>query len=378
MNNTINKIKILHIISGLNLGGAENNLFKICTLTNNQLLQHHVISLTDFGFYGNKLKLHNIKVYSLGFKKSLFDIFKFFKLMHLIYKISPNIVQTWMYHSDIIGSIATKIISRAPIIWNVRHGKYDNKLSSRIIIFVCSFFSKIFPKAIISCAQSAINIHKHYGYDKSKFVLIENGFDLDYFSKKNNLIYKKNLGIPINSFVVSYPARFHPQKNHEMFLSAAENILNTIPNVFFILCGRDIGSNNQLLTKLISKYKLRKRVLLLGEVSNIKSIYNISDLTCLTSSEGEAFPNIVAESMACEVLCISTPVGDAPIIINDDKYLIDFNDADGLANSIINFLKLTNTEKIKIGKKCRSNILRRYQIDKIINKYNSLYKQYAE
>ena len=99
--------RIIFIAPDINSGGAENILYNVAKNQNNKDIT--IISLTDIGFYGNKLKDRDYKIYALNMKKNLFLIIKLFYLIILIKKIKPKFVQTWLYHGNLIGGIAAKI-----------------------------------------------------------------------------------------------------------------------------------------------------------------------------------------------------------------------------------------------------------------------------
>lgn len=96
-------MKIIHIITGLNDGGAEGALFRLATFTRLDATQL-VVSLTNDGKYGNLLRDRHIEVHSLNMPRSRVTINGLIKLYKLIRKHKPDIVQTWMYHSDLLGS----------------------------------------------------------------------------------------------------------------------------------------------------------------------------------------------------------------------------------------------------------------------------------
>ena len=126
-------MKIVHIITGLNDGGAEHTLFKICKYDN--FNKHIVISLTGPGKYFYILKKLKIKVYYLN--ANFFSIFKFFFLIKLLRFLNPDIVQTWLVHADFVRSIAARVAGIKNIIWNVRYSNLEigkEKLITIIII----------------------------------------------------------------------------------------------------------------------------------------------------------------------------------------------------------------------------------------------------
>ena len=106
-------MKIIHIITSLGNGGAEHTLFKICKYDN--FNNHIVISLKGKEKYFLLLSKLGIKVYCLNM--NFFSINKFFSLIKLLIVLKPDIVQTWLVHSDFIGGIAARLAGIKNIIW---------------------------------------------------------------------------------------------------------------------------------------------------------------------------------------------------------------------------------------------------------------------
>ena len=142
-------MKILHIITGLNDGGAENTLFKICKY--DKFNKHIVISLTKSAKYSKLLKKINIKVYCLNFK--FYSIFKFFYLVRLIKKkIKPDIIQTWLVHGDFIGSLAAIFAGVKKLAWNIRYSNLELgkvKFTTILITNILAKISFFIPRLII-------------------------------------------------------------------------------------------------------------------------------------------------------------------------------------------------------------------------------------
>ena len=119
-------MKILHIINSLNKGGAEGNLYRLCKFHKkkyNTKIDITILTLIDNGFYETELRKLGIKVYSLKInpKRKLSDLIKkIYKLRKLILDLNPDIVQSWMYHSNFITLfIPKKFYSK--VFWNIRH-----------------------------------------------------------------------------------------------------------------------------------------------------------------------------------------------------------------------------------------------------------------
>ena len=94
---------VVHVIVGLEDGGAEGVLARLCI--NSHRCNHVIISLTGMGKHGPILQRSGISVYCLNLNKGLFGWCRLLKLGYILRVNQPTAVQTWMYHSDLIGWI---------------------------------------------------------------------------------------------------------------------------------------------------------------------------------------------------------------------------------------------------------------------------------
>ena len=172
------KRKILHIISGLGDGGAEGVLYRLIK-DQDDLHEHHVLSLTDFGKYGDALRAAGVNVRAIGLSRKKIKLSKFIELIKVIKALEPDLIQTWMYHADLIGGTAAKLSRNSNIVWNIRHSDLIPGEDSRLTIIIAkisAFFSYFIPKK--SCVvPSCHKTHAELGYRKSVMSVIPNGFD---------------------------------------------------------------------------------------------------------------------------------------------------------------------------------------------------------
>ena len=369
-------MKILHIITGLGSGGAESNLYKICI--NDKINQHYVISLMDMGIYGKLLKKKNINVKYLDLKNNFFSIIKILKLIALIKKINPDIIQTWMYHADLIGSLAGVIIGNKKIVWNIRHSDFDNsKLLTIFLVKILGLLSWLIPNKIIVCSKKAIEIHCKIGYSKKKMIYVPNGYDLNvykYIQPKYHTIRKK-FKIKSKVPLIGTVARYHPQKDHKLLLNTLSVLKKKKIDFFCILAGPNINTKNKALTSIIHKLGLLKNIKLLDNVKNISKIMSEIDIHILASSHGEGFPNVVAEAMACRSPCIVTNVGDSSIIVGKTGWVVPPKNVKKLANVTLKAIKEIKTKKWKKRSyNARLRIKNNFNIYKMVKNYNRIWK----
>ncbi|HGK7313986.1 MULTISPECIES: glycosyltransferase family 4 protein [Aeromonas] len=366
----------MHVITGLGDGGAEGVLTRLCLLSKN--LEHEVVSLIDAGKYGEVLVAAGIKVHYLKMNPARPNPLKLIKLISIIRESKPSVVQTWMYHADLLGGIAAKLAGVKRIIWGVRHSTLDKGNAKRSTIYVAWLLAKLsyfIPDKIVCCARKALEVHSDLGYDKSKLILIPNGYDLESLrhDPEAGFRIRKELCISKDSFLIGKVGRYDPFKDHSNLLKALSIIKNSGIEFTCLLVGNRLTTENKLLTKEIADLGLIDCIQLVGQRADIPAIMNALDLHVLASSS-EAFPNVLAEAMACGVVCVSTDVGDAKEILNEPNLICSPKNPEMLSELIIKAKYLWANDKQRWSEFKQRNI------DRIIGQYSiaSMVRQYEQ
>lgn len=370
-------MKIVHIITSLNDGGAENTLYKICKY--DKFNKHIVISFLNSGKYFYLLKRIGIEVYALDVK--FYSFYKIFILMKLLSSLKPNIIQTWLIHADLVGGLVSRLLGFKNIIWNIRYSEIQKKnqvkLTKLLIVKIMARLSYIVPRSIVIVSKKAQKIYASEGYDKKKFHFIPNGYDLKIL--KNNYLqkieFKQTLKTNKKIPIIGNISRFHPKKDHINLIKALSILKSKNINFFCVLFGTNVDKNNTELVSEIKNLGLNRNVRLFGQNDNVVKIFNGIDLFVQSSSYGEGFPNVVAESMACKTPCVVTNVGDSSFILGDTGWIVPPNNPFKLAKSIQTaFNEIGKKKWIIRGDRSRSRIKKNFNINKMINSYNQLWK----
>lgn len=371
-------MKVLHIITGLNNGGAEGVLYRL--VVNDKINEHIVISMMDIGKYGPLLVEQGIKVYCLEMSIGKLSLPSIIRLYRIIKKNKPDIVQTWMYHADLIGGGVARIAGVKKIFWNIRHSNFDKKYTKNSTIKIaklCGKLSHIIPKKIICCAEGAVSVHTELGYLKDKFIIIGNGYDLDKFKIDNNARQQVRTNLEIGAYpVLGMVGRYDPQKNHKGLIEALNIVKKRGYRFDLVLVGRDLNARNEVLVKEIRELNLESQVHLLDQRNDIPDIMNALDFHILSSAYGEGFPNVIAEAMACGIPCIATDLGDSKVIIGNLGHIVSINNKVDLSNSIIKMLEEMKNKDVwdKYRDKIRLHIEENFGLDTMIKKYNSIWE----
>jgi len=358
-------------------GGAEHTLFKICKYDN--INKHIVISLKGPGKYFSLLNKLGIKVYCLNIK--FFSFHKIFFLIKLLSDLKPNVVQTWLVHADFLGGITARLAGIKNIIWNIRYSNFEigkAKLTTILIIKILAKLSLFIPRSIIINSKRAKKIFTIEGYDKKKLKFIPNGFDLSILKpqKFQKISFKKKIRIKKLLPLIGNVARYDKKKDHLNLLNALSLIKEKNINFFCTLVGSNIDKKNFSLISEIKRLKLSNNVRLLGQNDNILQVMNGLDIFVQSSSYGEGFPNVVAESMACGTPCIVTDVGDAGLIIGKTGWVVPPNNPNNLAKAIekaLNEMRTKNWNKRR--NKARLRIKENFNISKMLQSYNEVWSK---
>ena len=353
-------------------------LYKLLSKINHDEFESEVISLTDAGPVADKIKMLGVPVHELGMKRGKIHPVALIKLTSFLRKRNPDLVQTWLYHSDLIGGVAAKLAGRIEIFWSIRQSNIDadsNKKSTIRIAKTCAKLSTWLPEKIICCSHAALESHVALGYSKEKMIVIPNGFDLDAFhpDKDAGDSVRKELDIDEKTPVIGLVARFDPQKDHQNFIKAAELIIKTDPSVHFILCGDGINSENIKLIGWIKQAGLEKCFHLLGIRSDITGLVAAMNVA-VSSSLGEGFPNVVGEAMSCAVPCVVTDVGDSALIVGDTGRVVAAKDSEALATAIIELLQETPEFREELGIQARLRVEKNYSLGSVVKKYEIAYR----
>ena len=372
-------MKVLHIIIGLNVGGAELMLKRLIeSHQGNPNYRHSVISLTLVGKVGEQLQEMGFEVRTLGMRSPLDIPYVLWQLARMIRRERPDIVQTWMYHADLLGGLAARLAGNRHVIWGVRGSAIPQRglSATRLVIGLCSWSSRFLPTVIVCCGESARVAHAEKGYDQSKLAVIPNGYELTHFNRNPILRQQTRaaFGFSDNDVVVGIVGRFDPLKDYKNFVHAAAVVAARVNQVKFLMIGRDITSTNILLKGWIDESGFTHKFVLTGERSDVPECLAAMDVFCLSSSN-EGFPNVVCEAMAMNVPCVVTDAGDAAEIVSDTGIVVAPRDSAALAGALQTMISKGAAERSRLGELARRRIEKNYSIEIASTRFENLYNQ---
>lgn len=372
-------MKILHIISGLGDGGAEAVLFRLCA--SDRSCQHIVVSMGKEEKYSRLLREIEIPVIHLNMARGRVRISDFIAFFNVLRDVRPDVVQTWMYHADFFGALIARLSKIRSVCWGVHNTNLvvgRSRISTILISRVNSILSYILPARIIYCAYSARVAHQTIGYCKDIGRVVYNGYELEKFRPNQAARDKlrQELGFDNGDFVIGLVARFDPMKDHRNFCLALQELQSSGRDVKVIMAGAGIDQNNSDLSNLLTTSNIRGTVTLLGPRGDIDELMSAFDV-CVLSSMKEAFPNVLAEAMACGVPCVSTDVGDAREIIGATGWVVPAGDPVLLSQAITEAMtEHACTDRWAIRQEnARERIRQSFSLEKMVDAYKQVWRE---
>lgn len=368
----VTPIRICHIIVGLEVGGAERALKRLVLAGAGAGHEQLVISLTKTGVIGSELQAEGIEVAAVGLA-GLGSVPKaFLRLRRLIAAFQPNVVQTWMYHADLMGGLAARCAGVRAIVWSIRNTKVPlDGLVQSTISRLCAWLSYSLPRAIVCVAETARRAYAEAGYNTAIMTVIPNGFDFHPFDAALATARARAADGPTK--LIGCVGRWHLDKGLDLLVAAAAK-LAAGHQVKFLLVGRGCSWSNEELAALIERLGLRDRFELMGERDDVPAQLARMDIFCMPSRT-EGFPNGLAEAMAMQRFCVATNVGDAGFLLGDAGILVASPEAEALSEALAAGLKLSAAERQAVGEAAGARVRELFSIEMMRTRHDSLYRQ---
>jgi glycosyltransferase involved in cell wall biosynthesis len=374
-------MKVTHIITGLNPDGAETMMANLICHMNSNRFRNEVISLAGMGAIGTRLINAGIPVRALELTNNRLDVSKLARLVKWLRTSKPDVIQTWMYHGDLLGGLAARLARNVPVIWGVHHSDLEADSNKRSVLRVaraCARLSRVLPARIVFCSVASKSAHTRFGYAEEKAEVIPNGFDVSRFrpnpSARERI--RHELGVPPDTVLVGMAARYHPHKDHANFIAAACETHREFPGVHYVLFGSDITWSNPDLSTAARDAGLADRIHLLGPRSDVPDLFAAMDIVT-SSSRTEAFPLAIGEAMACNIPCVVTDVGDSGLMVMDTGVVVPPRDASALASGWSRLIAAGREARMNAGSAARNRIQQSFSLPSIVARYEDLYATVA-
>lgn len=373
-------IRLVHIITGLGMGGAEMLLYRLLSSMDRTRFEFTVISLTDIGEIGPQISGLGIPVHALNINGFAAGARGLHKAVALIRAGRPHVIQTWLHHADLFGTVAARLSGNPHLVWSLQCAKLlpdDVPRRNLQLVRALGWLSNL-PQVVISVSEAGRLAHSEAGYHPRRWEILPNCFDTRVFSPdiRVRTSLRARLGVNDNDALIGLVGRYHPMKGHALFLQAARKLCNKRSGVVFVMAGHHVDERNQELANQINELGLGGTVRALGMWPDIPGLLNALDILTI-SSTSEGFPTVLGEAMACGIPCVATDVGDCRAIIGETGRVVSPGNAEALAEAWNELLILPAQERRDLGRAARERICSSYGIDGVVERYQNLYEELA-
>lgn len=368
-------MKIIHVITGLNAGGAEKTLFKL--VTNNKRNTHLVVSLTGPGEFGEKLADAGVPTVCLDLDAHPHLLGpKMLRLMKMFREQKPEVVQTWMYHADLIGGVCARLAGIRKVFWNLRIAFPDSKTEKRrteLLAVTLGLLSWIIPTKIVTCGEGIHRSHTRWGYSEKKMHPIPNGYSLPTSNSLSGITQIEQPSSSVKTLSFLQLANYQRRKGHSVLFAslAALDVQNL--SVRLILVGSGTEQSNASLTNEIGQFGLESIVERHGFRDDVEEVFRAVDFL-ISPSLSEGFPNAVAEAMAFSIPCLVSDVGESSAIVGDTGWVFKPGSPESLRIAIEQAIALPAHQRAQMGRNARRRIENLYSLRAMSNAYDALYR----
>lgn len=373
-------IRVCFIATGLDLGGAEVALLALLQQLDRTRFEPSVVSLTSVGVTGPRIAALGVPVTAIGLRARPVALGSgLARLVRQLRREQPDVVQTWMYHADLLGGLAARGAGIDKVVWCLHSSDPApgvNKRATVAVARLCAGLSARVPRAVVSVSHAARDVHRRLGYRARRFPVIGNGVDITRFAPDPaaGAWLRETLNLPPTAPLVLHVGRFHPQKNHLGLLRAAARVHHARPDVHFVLAGKDVTLDNPVLGPAIAAAGLGGVVHCLGPRDDAPRLMAGSDLLVL-SSRSEASPLVLCEALASGIPCVTTDVGDARAMVADCGRTVAPGDDEALAAALLEMLALAQAERAALAQRSRQRALTHFDIRDMARAYENLYTE---
>lgn len=361
-------MRIVHLITSLATGGAETMLARLMEGRQDRRFVHHVVAIGSGGAPAERIRAAGVPVTLIELDPRRPNPFKLLRLWWVLRQLRPDLLQSWLYHADLLASCLRPWVGRPRLVWGLRCSDMDLSryaVTTRWIVGQLARWSDR-PDLVISNSAAGLAAHQALGWRPRRSRIIPNGVDTDIFHPDSvaRARIRAELSIGDDVPLIGMVARFDPMKDHAGLLAAASQMDH---RVHWLLAGRGVEAGAVAIPPILAG-----RVHLLGERSDVPALMAALDGLVVASAFGEGFPNVLIEAMACGVPCVATDTGDAAAILAGVGRVVPPGDPLALAAAIQSMLTALATDPV------RDHVLAHYRLAQVVTAFEAAWAEVLE
>lgn len=371
--------KVCHLITKLELGGAQQNTLYTCSQLDPQQFEVSLIA----GPGGELDQQASRAAYPFEISPQLVrpiapaaDLRALIDLTRRLKRLQPAIVHTHSSKAGILGRMAASLAG-VPVIVHTVHGwgfhPGQTWAKRALFIWLERAMALITTQWIVVSRANAEQGQRRRIAPREQFELIRSGVELNRFRRaRNNGRLRAELQLTDDQLLVGMVACLKPQKAPLDFVAVAEQVIQQHPNALFVLVGD--GELRGDVENAIATAGLEQNVRLLGWRRDVPHVVGDLDLLLLTSRH-EGLPRVIPEAMAAGKPVVATAVDGSPEAVtqNETGFLRAAGDVDGLASDVTRLLS-DSALRQRMGSAAAERV-EPWDIDEMVRRQEQLYQR---
>jgi len=375
-----NKIRVLHIITDLPIGGAQDNTLYTLELLDREKYEVAFACNMTGEYRDRALQIPDCKIYDIPTLQRDVNILNDWKALFELTKLIRNekfdIVHTHSTKPGVIGRIAS-FLAGTPIVIHTVHGfpfhDFMNWLKRNIYITIEKIMN---IKTTHLITVSTLNLKKIVDLEMAKAEKITNiysGIDVDRFSSSRKKDLHKELNLPADTILVGFIGRFSEQKSPFTFLEAIVQVVKEVKNSHFIFVGD--GPLREEMLSFVKAHQIEQHISLLGYRHDVNEILHGLDLFAL-SSIYEGLGRSITEALCCKIPVVATAVEGVPELVIHKKtgLLVEARNVDQFAEAMLYALNHPDEMK-EMAETGYLFVKQNFQVSDMVNSIDELYTQ---
>lgn len=363
--------KLLFVITGLALGGAETQLVRCAERLRARGHDVQVVTLLRPRAYVEELTQAGIPVHRLGVRTKLPDPRPVVRLVRLLRAWRPHIVHSYMVHANLLSRLA-RPLARVPVLVcsarSLNEGGRFRELLYQLTDPLCDLTTQV--------SQAGVERYVRVGaVPRHKIRYVPNGVDTDVFKPSAEARRRLRLEVDIKGeFVWLAVGRLDVPKDYPTMIAAFAQVAGKHPDARLLIAGD--GPLRFDLEAAVSRMDLGDRVQLLGNRRDVPDLMSAADGYAM-SSAWEGMANVLLEASATGLPVVATDVGGNPEVVLDGVtgYLVPPKDPEALARAMLRIMDLSAEQRSAMSSAARNRIVAEFSLDHVVDLWEHLYRE---
>jgi glycosyltransferase involved in cell wall biosynthesis len=367
----IRRIKILHVVTSLEMGGMENGLTNVAGRLDPGEFEVHVCCLERSGPFAQRLpQPENVTVLH---KPPGFSWRAVRDLRRTLRRVRPQVVHSHNLGPLIYTGLASVMGGGIPVLHGEHHLPPPEDFDRKRILQRSLFYRACRKVHTVSEALRQELIRR--GLPAHKLVTLRNGVDSERFQPGDRAAARRQTGLPGDALVLGMVGRFMPWKGHALVVEAFDQFARTRPNAHLLLVGN--GPEEERIQAQARASQVASRIHFAGYQRDVTAYYQAMDALIFPSTI-EGLANALLESLACGVPALAHPACGAAEIITpgQDGWLAEINTVEALRHQL-EALPSSPEALSALGRAGRDKVVRQFSLAGMVDHYRRLYRELA-